>query len=252
MAYQPLNIGEYSVFLEETNSTNDALKLLYGKEELPEGALVYTYFQSNGRGQQNAVWESERGKNLLLSVLLKPHFLPADEQIWLNLVFSLALRDAATALSGMEAKIKWPNDIYLEGKKVAGILIENSIQGMRLRYTIAGIGLNLNQEKFSVDKAASLFNFSGNWVEPNLARQLFCEKLSHYYALLLGKQHNLLWEKYHQYLLGKGEMARFEKDGQQIEAEILGIDKRGRLHLLYNEEIKSFAHKEIIFIELIK
>ncbi len=252
MAYQPLNIGDYSVFLEETNSTNDALKLLFGKEELPEGALVYTHFQSNGRGQQNAVWESERGKNLLLSVLLKPHFLLADEQIWLNLVISLALRDAVEKLSGLPACIKWPNDIYFEDKKLAGILIENALQGKRLRYSIIGIGLNLNQENFSNEKAASLFSLTGNRFEPKLARETFCVQLSHYYALLLGKQHNLLWEKYHQYLHGKGQLARFEKDGEQIEAEILGIDKRGRLHLLQNEEIKSYAHKEITFIGLIK
>ncbi len=252
MAYQPLNIGDYSVFLEETNSTNDALKLLFGKEELPEGALVYTHFQSNGRGQENAVWESERGKNLLLSVLLKPHFILADEQIWLNLVVSLALRATVEKLSGLNARIKWPNDIYFEDKKLAGILIENAIQGKRLRYSIIGIGLNLNQEKFVIEKAASLFSLMGNRFEPKLARETFCAQLSHFYALLLGKQHNLLWENYHQYLHGKGQLACFEKDGQEIEAEILGIDKKGRLHLLHNDEIKSFAHKEITFIELIK
>lgn len=252
MAHQPLNIGEYSVYLEETTSTNDALKLLFSTQQIPEGAVVYTHFQTNGRGQQNSVWESEPGKNLLFSVLLKPHFLLAIEQVWLNIIISLALRDTTQEFCPNSVKIKWPNDIYCQEKKLAGILIENVLQGNRIRFSVIGMGLNLNQQEFNEPKAASIYTLSGVWVEPKLARELLCQKLGHYYALLLGKQHTLLWDLYHQHLLGKGEMAIFKKDSVLFEAQIMGIDKKGRLHLLVNDEIESYANKEVEFINLIK
>jgi BirA family transcriptional regulator, biotin operon repressor / biotin---[acetyl-CoA-carboxylase] ligase len=252
LAHQPIIIGEYSVFLEETNSTNDALKILYSQEALPDGAVLYTNFQTKGRGQQNNVWESEPGENLLLSALLQPQFLLADEQIWVNVMVSLALRDTAEELSKTPAFIKWPNDIYVQNKKVAGVLIENVLQGHRMRFSIVGIGLNLNQQQFKAPNAQSLSVISGAWIDPKPARLKLLEKLTHYYALLKGKQHNLLWDMYHQYLYGKGKLALFQQNGISFEAEIMGIDKKGRLHLLVQDEIKSFAHKELEFIKLLE
>jgi BirA family biotin operon repressor/biotin-[acetyl-CoA-carboxylase] ligase len=251
LAHQPLNIGEYSVYLEETTSTNDALKLMFSIENLPEGAVVYTDFQTNGRGQQNNSWESQPAENLLMSVLLQPHFLFADEQVWLNIVISLALRDIAEDFAKTTAYIKWPNDIYIGDKKVAGILIENVLQGNRLRFSIVGVGLNLNQQVFETPKAASLTYFSGAWIDPKVLRLSLNEKITHYYSLLKGKKNSQLWDLYHQHLLGKGKEAQFKLQENLVVATIMGIDKKGRLHLLLEDEIRSFAHKEIEFIQLL-
>ncbi|MCG9880826.1 MAG: biotin--[acetyl-CoA-carboxylase] ligase [Bacteroidia bacterium] len=245
---QPLNIGEYSVYIEQTTSTNDELKLLINSSNLPEGALVHTQFQSKGRGQLQNTWESEFGSNLLLSLYLKPQFLLVEEQIWLNLMISLALRDTVQEFCSQSVSIKWPNDIFIEDKKVAGILIENVLQGKRIRMSVIGIGLNLNQESFSAPNAASIKNFSGNMVDPTAARKTLCEKLNHYYALLLGNKRELLWDLYHTHLFAKGKSALFEKDGIFLEGEILGIDKKGRLHIMHGDEIKSYANKEIKLI----
>lgn len=251
MAHQPLNIGEYSVYLEETTSTSDALKLLYSAENLPEGAVVYTDFQTKGRGQQTNSWESNPAENLLMSILLQPHFLLSDEQVWLNIVISLAMREVAEDFAKTSAQIKWPNDIFIQGKKVAGILIENVLQGNRLRFSIVGVGLNLNQQVFKTEKAVSLTYFSGAWIDPNIVRLSLCEKLTHYYSLLKAKKHSHLWDLYHSFLLGKGLDAEFTLDEKLIIGTIMGIDKKGRLHLLIEDEIKSFAHKEIEFVKLI-
>lgn len=251
MAQQPINIGAYSVYLEQTTSTNDELKLLINSGNLPEGAVVYTQFQSKGRGQMQNTWESEFGSNLLLSIYLKPQFLLAEEQIWLNLLVSLALRDTVEALCKEPTFIKWPNDIFIQKKKVAGILIENVLQGNRIRMAIIGIGLNLNQESFLAPQAASLINFTKIRVEPNHARTLLCEKLTHYYALLTGNKKAILWDLYHTHLFAKGEPAVFEKNGETFIGEILGIDKKGRLHILQNDEIKSYANKEVAFVEML-
>ncbi len=251
MAHQALNIGEYSVFLEETSSTNETLKTLYSAEPLPEGALVYAHYQTAGRGYLQNVWESEKGENLLASVLLKPQFLQAEEQIWLNVVVSLALRELAETYSKMPATIKWPNDIYIQQNKVAGILIENTLQGSKIKHSIIGMGLNINQQHFKNEKVASLFQFAGVRFEPKELRLALCAQLNHFYGLLRGKQFNLLWDLYHKHLMGKGQYAQFKKGSVIFEGLIMGIDKKGRLHLEVEEEVRCFVHKEIEFVQLI-
>lgn len=248
MAQQPIHIGEYSVFYQETTSTNDALRLLYSQQNLPEGALVHASFQSKGKGQVGNSWESEEGENLLMSVLLYPQFLLAEEQVWLNIICSLAVKDCAESLSKSTAWIKWPNDIFINSKKVAGILIENSLQRNKIKYCILGIGLNLNQRQFSIPKAASLCSFSGAWVDPKLARLTLSENLNKYYSLLIGNKREMLWDLYHQHLMGKGVELQFVANGRKFMAEIMGIDKKGRLHVMEAGEIRSYAHKEIEFI----
>lgn len=252
MAHQPLNIGAYSVFLEETASTNETLKVLYGSEPLPEGALVYTHYQTQGKGYLNNVWESERGENLLLSVLLKPNFLLAEEQIWLNIAISLALRETASQFAGREAHIKWPNDIYIGDKKIAGILLENTLQGNKIKYCVAGMGLNVNQANFQYPHAASLFHFSQHRADLKALRLELMNQLNHFYGRLQGKLYSPLWELYHKHLLGRGEYAQFRKGSVIFEGLIMGIDKKGRLHVEVDDEVKCFVHKEIEFIKLIE
>lgn len=251
MALNQTLIGSYSVFLSDTTSTNDALKLLFAKEALPEGAVMHAAHQTSGRGQQNAVWESEPEKNLLMSVLLKPAFLKADEQLWLNVCVSLAINYTVSELCGKTSFIKWPNDIYLDHHKIAGTLIENVLQGNKIKYSIIGIGLNVNQLDFKTEKAISLSLSTGNSLDLAIVRQTLCANLDHYYSLLKQKQWELLWNLYHQNLYGKGEMAHFIWKGEKITAQILGLDRQGRLHLLINEEVKSFANKEVTFLSLI-
>src|SRR5205823_6191960 len=107
---------------------------------LPEGVVVVTDFQTAGRGQDRIGWESEPGKNLLLSVLLKPASLDVKRIFLLSKAVSLALKDLMTEYK-IESKIKWPNDIYVGEKKICGTLIENTLRGEQLQQSIVGIGL---------------------------------------------------------------------------------------------------------------
>ena len=128
------------VRLDETSSTNTEMKLLQHKSPLPEGSVVMTEFQTAGRGQLGNTWYSGKGKNLLLSFLLYPHNVKARDQFIISRVVSLALKGVLNRyLQGVT--IKWPNDIYWKNKKIAGILIENSLVGQHIDYTIVGIGL---------------------------------------------------------------------------------------------------------------
>ena len=136
-----------SMYLRETRSTNLVLKEMLREYELPEGFVLRTDFQSAGKGQPGNSWEAEKGKNLLFSVLLYPHHIAITEQFILSQLVSVAiLRTLNSFCTGFS--IKWPNDIYFGDKKIAGILIENSLQGTKLNTSIVGIGLNVNQKIF--------------------------------------------------------------------------------------------------------
>ncbi len=129
------------MYIKRTNSTNTLLRELVATGNPPE--YIYAGYQTAGRGQTGNGWESEEGKNLLCSILL-----PARKNLFeLNIIVSVAVQ----RLLGEAFTIKWPNDIYWQDKKVAGILIENAIIGNEVRYSIAGIGLNVNQTAWHSD-----------------------------------------------------------------------------------------------------
>ena len=132
------------MYIKATHSTNTLLKELLAKGEWPEGErFLYTAFQTAGRGQAGNGWESEEGKNLLCSILLPPRKNLFEMNVLVSVVVHRFLGDEYT--------IKWPNDIYWQDKKVAGILIENAIIGNEVKYSIAGIGLNVNQTEWKSD-----------------------------------------------------------------------------------------------------
>lgn len=157
------------MYISTTYSTNTLLKELLAKGEWPEGErFLYTGFQTAGRGQAGNGWESEEGKNLLCSILLPPR----KDLFYLNVLVSVAVHKVIRSLiferSGLlslseAVLIKWPNDIYYGDKKIAGILIENAILGNEVKYSIAGIGLNVNQTTFlsSAPNPVSLKLISG-------------------------------------------------------------------------------------------
>ena len=157
------------MYIKATHSTNTLLKELLAKGEWPEGErYLYTAFQTAGRGQAGNGWESEEGKNLLCSILLPPR----KDLFYLNVLVSVAVHKVIRSLlferSGLlslseAVSIKWPNDIYYGDKKIAGILIENAILGNEVKYSIAGIGLNVNQTTFlsSAPNPVSLKLISG-------------------------------------------------------------------------------------------
>jgi len=117
-------------------------------DKLPPFSVVFTDYQTKGRGQQQHTWESKRGKNLLMSIILYPKIQPS-QQFLISQQVSLAIADFLSLSLGLdEVKIKWANDIYIKDKKIAGILVEHTLLNNLLTYSIVGIGLNINQEIF--------------------------------------------------------------------------------------------------------
>lgn len=152
--------------LDNTESTNTYAKSLKPENNDLTPTVVYTDCQTCGRGQRGNTWESERGKNLTFSLVLYPSWLSAAHQFELSMLVSIGIVNALRnhVVDHSRLKIKWPNDIYYDDKKVAGILIENSLSGQSIERSIVGIGLNVNQKEFVSDapNPVSLYNITGS------------------------------------------------------------------------------------------
>jgi BirA family transcriptional regulator, biotin operon repressor / biotin---[acetyl-CoA-carboxylase] ligase len=242
-----LFMGKSMKFVPECSSTNDLMQLICQKEQLSEGAIVITSNQTAGRGQRGNTWDTEPGRNLTFSLYLKPIFLPIQRQFFLNIFVSLGISDFLTKETGKKVQIKWPNDILLEEKKISGVLIENQIVGQMLASTVVGIGLNVNQQFFSIPTASSLLISMG--IESDLQNTL--ESLLHclesrYLQLKPGKYSDLRHE-YLNKLFRINELHSFTDSHGTFNGTITGIDEIGRLQIRTNGEERSFDIKEIKF-----
>ena len=147
---EQLSEKRLTIRLDETESTNSYLKKVVKEERPEEGTLVIADFQTGGRGQMGNSWFSSKGDNLLFSLLVYPAQVKANEQFIISRIASLAIKNTLDLFID-DIRIKWPNDIYWQDKKIAGILIENDLQGDVIDNSVIGIGLNINQEKFPAE-----------------------------------------------------------------------------------------------------
>ena len=248
--FSALFIGQNLVKLSSVASTNNYLKeLVSNSGPLTEGTVIMADHQFAGKGQLQHVWESEAGKNLTISILLKPTFLPVGQQFELNKVVSLALLDALKPLFGAKVSIKWPNDILVSGKKIAGILIENSVQGSRWKHAVVGIGLNVNQIQFSpnLTRATSIKNVLQTEYNLNSLLPDLCVALERRYLQLRAQKFADLHRDYLQHLFKFGEQSKFKVGDEVIEAEIMGVSPTGLLELHTSRGTRTFGFKEITF-----
>lgn len=245
-----LFIGKNLIEKEETDSTNNFAKELLSNTRPAEGTLIVTSHQTNGRGQAGNTWEAERGKNLTLSVILYPDFLEADKQFYLNMAVSLAVRDFCEDVLKDELKIKWPNDIFYLNKKVGGILIENTIQGLRLGSSVVGIGLNINQTDFSknITNAASFSTITGQVFDLVVLRDKLCDYLEKYYMQLRQLHFNFLDKAYTVALYRYQQTHEFLHAGKTLRGEIVGVAKDGKLRIESSGKEHRYMFKEIEYV----
>lgn len=243
-----LFVGKNLVFVPECHSTNSLLMDLAQKTLQPEGTLVIAHQQSNGRGQRGNSWEAEPGKNLTMSLLLKPSFLAAKDQFALTIVVSLALTDYLIENLNLNASIKWPNDLMIDTKKVGGILIENSLTGEFISQSVVGIGLNVNQQKFAVDTATSLALHTEREFELATELDLILSHLESRYLQLREGKISLLKQSYLQRLFWINEKRTFKTNEREFSGEIKGVDAAGRLAVDTHTGTSYFVIKEISFL----
>ena len=245
--------------------------------DAPEGCVWIAEYQTNGRGQRGNVWESSAGKNLTFSLLLKPVFLNPTQQFTISEVISVGICKYLIN-KGLNPKIKWPNDIYINDKKICGILIENSINGANLSVSVCGIGLNLNQTKFSPNapNPTSLILETNNTPDASEfslkeeLRLLLAEIMPIYNNIKQGSEHiEKLHKEYISNLYRFNQLHDFieikqndkldipvEKisSGEIVKGRIIDVTQNGLLvvNICRNEnnreEIKSYSFKEIRYI----
>lgn len=231
-------------------STNLYLQELMKQEKVEEGLVVLADYQEAGRGQGSNSWHSQAGENLLMSVLLFPAFLSASQQFQLSRLVSVSLCELLLSL-GIKSLVKWPNDILVSGGKIAGILIEHGISGQRISYTIAGIGLNLNQKDFPKfpQPASSAILETGRSFPGGEVAEMLLSRMSYYYEELRGGNSKDLENKYLENLFRLGLPSRFEAGGDSFEGTIRGVSPFGELQVESQGHIRTFGHGEITLKE---
>lgn len=244
-----LFLGKKVYSLPECHSTNIEASQLVAEKGEGEGTIVVTEYQLSGKGQRGNSWESEKGKNIILSIILRPRFISPNDQFFLHTVCSLAIYDTLFPYLGSKLKIKWPNDIYYVDQKICGILIENSIRGHQIDSSIVGIGLNVNQENYINPNAISLREITlEEFNRSELLEALLINFEKRYLQLKSGKSNDLKSE-YLTKLYRFNEKHLFSAYQEIFLGTITGINEQGKILIEDTSGVKAYDFKEVAFLK---
>jgi BirA family transcriptional regulator, biotin operon repressor / biotin---[acetyl-CoA-carboxylase] ligase len=259
-------IGKPFIELQSIDSTNKyAMGLVRGdhlpdgQDEAQHGIAIFSHEQTAGKGQRGKNWVSEKDLNIALSILLNPYPLSIQDQFQLSVCAAATVHEFFSKYAGDETKIKWPNDIYWRDRKAGGILIENVIgssefgvrssESGKWKWTVVGIGININQTTFSPDlpNPVSLKQITGkNFESLDLAKEL-CSTLEKNYQLLMAGNFEDLFIYYHTHLYKKNEPVKLKKDSRVFETIIKGVSASGQLITQHSIE-ERFEFGEIEWV----
>jgi BirA family biotin operon repressor/biotin-[acetyl-CoA-carboxylase] ligase len=243
-------IGSNIIFTENLPSTNSYATDILREKEVTEGTIIQTNFQSAGRGQMGNGWESEDGKNLLISIILFPEMINPADQFIISMSVSLGICDFLKRYIPV-CSIKWPNDIYIGNDKIAGILIENSVMGEKIENSVVGIGLNINQTVFISDapNPVSLKLLTENdYVLADILKLLAAD-LDKRYKQLLAEKSDVIRSDYISKLYRLNTWSSFLGPDGPFDGRILTVRDNGRLVIENKAGGQSeFSFKEIHFI----
>jgi len=208
--------------------------------------------QFAGRGQRDSVWHAEAGKNLTFSLLLRPGFISVEKQFVLNMLVSVALNNVLLKYLPVGLSIKWPNDIYVNDRKIGGVLIENVIVGSNIKQSIIGIGLNINQSVFDDDlksKTISISQILQQDVNLMVLLNEICIQIEQLYLKLKSGKRTSLQDMYVSKLYRLNKLAKYSCNAEVFEGMIEGISNTGLLRIKpLDGEVVEFGFKEVAFI----
>lgn len=238
-----------TIFLDETNSTNAYLRDYQG-EEGEALTVVWTDFQTAGRGQGTNSWESERAKNLTFSVKVHPKGVPAARQYVMLEAAALAVK---TVLDGYAdgITIKWPNDVYWNDRKISGTLSECSVHGACVRDCIIGTGINVNQRAFVSDapNPVSLFNILGCETDRRQLLDTVAKRLVAYMERVNAGDYDDIHNEYKSNLYRRTGAFLYEDGEGAFAASIADVEENGHLVLRRSDgRLSTYAFKEVKFI----
>jgi len=241
---ETLFTGKSRIFLPYTDSTNSYAMQLLKNVNPAEGTVVFTSDQRNGRGQRDNTWTARPMRHITASFIFRPNFLATDALHGLMMVAALGTHDTLTHYlqnSQYDIKIKWPNDILVNNRKIAGILIENNVTPSRIQWSVVGIGINVNEADMGLDTATSIQALTGLTTPLDVLLNVLCERLEKYYLMLRANKLDQLKQLYlsHFYEIGKTRI--FYKDNQSFKFTIKGISADGLLWLQTEAEQDVYA-----------
>jgi BirA family biotin operon repressor/biotin-[acetyl-CoA-carboxylase] ligase len=249
-------IGKLTKYLDCCESTNLIGFQEATTQDLPEGYAWIAGQQTAGKGQRGNQWLTQANQNLLVSFLLKPSHDLLPFQFFLSKAIAIGIVQGLQSWSNasfgedLPLEIKWPNDIYLAGQKMGGILIESNFQAGKWAFSIIGIGLNINQLEFQGLRATSIRKFLKNPQRIDLSEvfNYLSTGLEKSYDSFLTQSFQAIDETYHQLLFQKNTWHLYEDQNGQFEGKIVRVDDQGLIQIEKNHGVKNYEIKELSFI----
>ena len=228
------------------NSTNETLGQLSKKIELQNGFYITADYQKSGKCQNNDKWDSNPKENLLISIFLNLD-LNIENLFMLNQLASLAVLDTLSKFLEQKIEIKWPNDVYVDSKKISGILINNIVKGGIINSSVIGIGINVNQTNFNQKYiATSMKLLNKKDFELNEIEKMLMKNIKKQSMILLEKKVSLLSSRYNNHLYGKNLDSLFILNKKRIYAKIIEVNQNGKIKLMFGDsEINEFSQNEV-------
>ena len=241
------------IILETVDSTNNYAMGLIQKRETTNEIAIFAHEQTYGKGRRGKQWESDKGENIMMSVIAQMQWLPVSRQFELSVAVALSCFDLFSEYIFTNLFIKWPNDIFINDSKAGGILIENLIKGKIWQWAVIGVGLNINQEHFdeSIFTATSLKKETGkNFEVIKLAGELHESVLKRIEELKIGNFSKMI-EEYNQHLFARDKWVKLRKGNEVFETKIIAVSSSGEL-ITKDEEERRFLFDEVEFKGLVR
>lgn len=246
------SIGIPFVELQSVDSTNNYARKLIHEGLAHQGTAIFAHEQVQGKGQRGKTWITEKGVNVILSVVINPFPLRTTQQFFLTTCIAVAIYEFFSKYAGEDTRIKWPNDLYWQDRKAGGILIENVVSSgatetNRWQWAIVGAGININQTGFSsgLKNPVSLRQITGNTFDPvPLAKEL-CHLMNEKFKQILAGNFEKIFSEYLSHLYKRNETVKLKKENRVFEATIIGVSPSGKLIIKHSiEEEFDFGEVE--------
>jgi BirA family biotin operon repressor/biotin-[acetyl-CoA-carboxylase] ligase len=235
--------GREIIHLSNVDSTNNFAATLISDQLCQNGTAILADSQSFGKGQRGNVWYSDPGKNLLVSFILKPDKLSVSKQHELTWITSICIVKTL-GIFNIESQIKWPNDIFVGDKKIAGVLIENQLTGGYISNSIIGIGLNVNQMSFGEIDATSIQIELSKEISLEILFYELCNQMNSLFGEIQKRETNLKSE-YESLLYRRNELFFYEDENGKFQGKITGVNENGFLQIEVGKELREYGIKEI-------
>jgi BirA family transcriptional regulator, biotin operon repressor / biotin---[acetyl-CoA-carboxylase] ligase len=235
------------IFLPQVDSTNNYAMNLVKQGWKSNQTVVWTEEQVSGRGQRGNIWISEAGMNLTFSMIVYPANLPAWQFFYLSMACSLAIEEFVSRYC-RDVSIKWPNDIYIGAKKVAGLLIENTLEQDWIKASVIGTGINLNQVSFpeNLPNPVSIRLSNGRHMDIRQSLEELYLLMTRWLSDLKGERNRQLRDKYVQHLYGSGQVRTYRDSIGSFNAAIEGVEESGELLLRdSSNRLRKYSFREV-------